>query len=53
MPPGLRITNYKKRTVIAFAVEAECVAIILVFYGGQDYQAILHADTGFEPTVER
>ena len=51
--PGLRITNYKKRTVIAFAVEAECVAIILVFYGGQDYQAILHADTGFEPTVER
>ena len=36
--PGFRITNYKKRTVIAFAVESELVAIIGVFYGGQDYE---------------
>jgi plasmid stabilization system protein ParE len=50
--PGLRITNYKKRTVIAFAVEAELVAIIGVFYGGQDYEAILRDDAGREPSVE-
>ena len=42
--PGLRITNYKKRAVIAFDVEAEQVSIIGVFYGGQDYETILQAD---------
>ena len=50
--PGLRITNYSKRTVIAFAVEAELVAIIGVFYGGQDYEAILRDDAEREPSVE-
>ncbi len=40
--PGLRITNYRKRTAIAFAVEESQVAIIGVFYGGQDYETILH-----------
>ncbi len=40
--PGLRITNYKKRTVIAFGVDTEVVFIIGVFYGGQDYETILH-----------
>lgn len=39
--PGLRITHYKKRTVIAFDVNAEQVSIIGVFYGGQDYETIL------------
>jgi plasmid stabilization system protein ParE len=39
--PGLRITNYKKRAVIAFAVEAEVVSIIGVYYGGQDYESAL------------
>lgn len=42
--PGLRITNYKKRTVIAFDVGAEVVSIIGIFYGGQDYESILHDD---------
>ncbi|MGE0332366.1 MAG: type II toxin-antitoxin system RelE/ParE family toxin [Ramlibacter sp.] len=41
---GLRITHYKKRTVIAFAVDADRVSIIGVFYGGQDYETILHED---------
>jgi plasmid stabilization system protein ParE len=41
---GLRITNYKKSTVIAFDVDAQCVSIIGVFYGGQDYQSILEDD---------
>ncbi len=39
--PGLRITNYKKRAVIAFAVDTEQVSIIGVFYGGQDYETLL------------
>ena len=44
--PGLRITNYKKRAVIAFAVDdlARQVSIIGVYYGGQDYEAILSPD---------
>lgn len=43
--PGLRITNYKKRAVIAFDVDAEVVSIIGVFYGGQDYETILQDET--------
>lgn len=39
--PGLRITNYKKRTVIAFDVASERVSIIGIFYGGQDYETVL------------
>lgn len=42
---GLRITNYKKRAVIAFDVDAELVSIIGIFYGGQDYETILHDDS--------
>jgi plasmid stabilization system protein ParE len=43
--PGLRITNYKKRAVIAFDIDAEMVSIIGIFYGGQDYETILHDET--------
>lgn len=43
--PGLRITNYRKRAVIAFALDADQVSIIGVFYGGQDYESILDNDT--------
>ena len=42
--PGLRITNYKKRAVIAFAVEAELVSIVGIYYCGQDYETVLHMD---------
>ncbi len=42
--PGLRTTNYKRRVVIAFTVEAERVSIIGIFYGGQDYEAVLQPD---------
>ena len=41
--PGLRITNYKKRAVIAFAVLEQSVVIIGIFYGGQDYETVLSA----------
>lgn len=42
--PGLHVTHYKKRTVIAFAVDVEEVTILGVFYGGQDHETILQGD---------
>ena len=43
--PGLRITNYRRRAVVAFDVGAECVSVIGIFHGGQDYETILQSDT--------
>ncbi|CAB3804475.1 type II toxin-antitoxin system RelE/ParE family toxin [Paraburkholderia fynbosensis] len=42
---GLRVTNYRKRVVIAFDVDPEQVSVIGIFYGGQDYETVLLADT--------
>ena len=39
--PGLRITNYRKRTVIALAVDAKQVSILGIYYGGQDFESAL------------
>lgn len=36
--PGLRITHYRKRMVIAYQVSAQSVSILGVYYGGQDYE---------------
>jgi hypothetical protein len=36
----LRITNYRTRAVIAFEVDKDRVAIIGIFYGGRDDQAL-------------
>lgn len=41
----MRVTNYKGRCVIAFDVTAETVSIIGVFYGGQDFEALLQSDS--------
>ena len=41
---GLRITNYRRRSVIAFDVADDVVSIIGVFYGGQDYETALSDD---------
>ncbi|SOY85212.1 Toxin of a toxin/antitoxin system [Cupriavidus taiwanensis] len=40
--PGLPITHYKKRAVIAFAVDTDKVSIIGLFYGGRDYETMLN-----------
>jgi len=42
--PGLHITNYKGRVVIAFGVDANVVSIIEIFYGGRDYETLLRSD---------
>ena len=42
--PGLRITNYRKRAVIAFDVDGAQVSIIGVFYGVQDHEPALQSE---------
>jgi len=44
--PGLRLTHYRKRVVIAYEVAAGMVSIINVFYGGREYSAHLRAEEG-------
>jgi toxin ParE1/3/4 len=39
---GLRTLSFRKRVTIAFAVEPEAVLIIGIFYGGQDFETLLH-----------
>lgn len=39
--PGLRTIAFRRRVVIAYAVSADAVTIIGIFYGGQDYEATL------------
>jgi plasmid stabilization system protein ParE len=36
--PGLRTTNYKKRTIIAFTVTETQVSILGIYYGGQNFE---------------
>lgn len=43
--PGLRLTHYRKRTVIVYSVDERQVSIIGVYYGGQDYEAVLGTET--------
>jgi toxin ParE1/3/4 len=42
--PGLRITSYRRRVVIAFDADADRLAILGVFYGGQDYETAFPED---------
>ncbi|BBQ02319.1 hypothetical protein BSFA1_74470 (plasmid) [Burkholderia sp. SFA1] len=42
--PGLRVTHFRKRAIIAYTLDAEIVSIVGVFYGGQDYEAALTPD---------
>jgi toxin ParE1/3/4 len=42
--PGLRVTHYRGRAVIAYRVTGETVAVLGVYYGGQDYPASIQPD---------
>lgn len=44
--PGLRITNYRRRAVIAFEVNdmTRVVSVLGVFYGGRDFESALIGD---------
>jgi toxin ParE1/3/4 len=41
--PGLRLTNFRGRTVIAFVVEDDQPVIVGVYYGGQNVETALAA----------
>lgn len=38
---GLRVFGFRRRVSIAFQVKGEEVTILGVFYGGQDFEAVL------------
>lgn len=44
--PGLRVINYRKRTVIGFAVDETTrrVAILAITHGGQDFSTVFASD---------
>lgn len=42
--PGLRTVSFRRRVVIAYALDKKTVQIIGVFYGGQDYETLLQDD---------
>ncbi|WP_321928749.1 type II toxin-antitoxin system RelE/ParE family toxin [Paraburkholderia guartelaensis] len=44
--PGLRVTHYRGRAVIAYRVTGATVAVLGVYYGGQDYTADFLPDPG-------
>lgn len=46
--PGLRITNYRKRTIIAFIIEPGTVTVAGIWHGGQDYENDISPDTNDE-----
>lgn len=41
--PGLRIVPFERHAAIAFEIDAESrtVTVLRVFYGGQDYEAVM------------
>lgn len=43
---GLRITNYRRRAVIAFSIDEDAgtVAVLGVYYGGRNYESELGTD---------
>lgn len=43
--PGLRVTHYRKHSVVAFVVDGDQVSILGVYYGGQDYEAALEDES--------
>ncbi|MBO3462846.1 type II toxin-antitoxin system RelE/ParE family toxin [Aetokthonos hydrillicola Thurmond2011] len=42
--PGLRIIGFARRVTIAFSVGGDRVMIHGIFYGGQDYEAVMEED---------
>lgn len=42
--PGIRIVGFKRRVSIAFTIEDQRVIFLGIFYGGQNFEAILRGD---------
>ncbi|WP_417564474.1 hypothetical protein [Microbacterium sp.] len=42
--PGLRTIGFRRRVVVAFAVDDDSIQILGVYYGGRDYEQLLASD---------
>ncbi|PSJ65652.1 type II toxin-antitoxin system RelE/ParE family toxin [Kumtagia ephedrae] len=42
--PGLRTVPFERSAVITYVIEGDRVSIVNVFYGGRDFEAILHGE---------
>ena len=40
--PGLRIVGFERRITIAFSMNKEQVTILRLYYGGQNWEELLH-----------
>jgi toxin ParE1/3/4 len=40
LKPGLRTVPFERSVIIAYRIEAECVMITNVFYGGREFEAL-------------
>lgn len=40
---GLRVTNFRRRTIVAFFVDDAIATVVIagIFHGGQDYESIM------------
>ncbi|OON42186.1 plasmid stabilization protein [Izhakiella australiensis] len=38
--PGMRVTNFRHRTVIAFAIDGDNILIAGIYHGGADYESM-------------
>lgn len=47
--PGLRLTPFERRAVIAYLVEGETVHVTNIFYGGRDYDALYRSAEDWSP----
>ena len=51
--PGLRLAHFEKRVVAAFTITPDQVRIGRIFYGGQDYAALLGEEPEESSTIAR
>ena len=52
--PGLRTIGFERRATIAFRIVGREVVIIRIFYGGRDFERILHdSDEDYVGAVAR
>lgn len=42
--PGLRTVPFERSAVICYLVEADGIFVVNIFYGGQDFEAILRGE---------
>jgi toxin ParE1/3/4 len=44
--PGLRVVPYRRSVVITYQITGTLIEVLRIFYGGQDYEAIMRGAEG-------